>query len=379
MEFEGKLEQRELRFQQTCRESKSLNQIFSEHENFFKEYLRKCISFHSKIQVRGIVEDLNNCGISFTEESRKYLKYIEIPLDCSNRFLQDIHSQTMVNNFLPSLESRFDESDSSEIFEENLRYERWLVILGDPGSAKTSLLRWITHIFAKAIYHGDQEVILKPDRRTTIRIPILIRIGEFVTWLDQHKNKTLIDYIGKHTWFSEPYISDDSGNVFQELIYHGYGLILLDGLDEISDVGRRGEIVDLVKNFIDEHVRAPDYVSAFDDRIFTLSNNYDIFFETQSPLNSGGNHIIITSRKVGYQLHPLIGPFIRHYSLLLIDHNEAKTFANNWMEQVEKSVDEILLNEGTMESFWKRRFQTIETMFENRSKLLLRAYEKFVE
>ena len=100
----------------------------------------------------------------------------------------------------------------------------------------------------------------------------MIRIGEFAEWLEQHQTKTLMDYIGEHTWFSEPYCHDDSGNVLKELIYHGHALILLDGLDEIPEVGRRGEIVDLVRKFIDEYVRAPDFISAFDDAIFDIRN-----------------------------------------------------------------------------------------------------------
>src|ERR1700722_10447551 len=50
MKLEDKLEHRELQFQQTFGERKSLNQLFREHQNFFEEYLKKCISLHSKVQ-----------------------------------------------------------------------------------------------------------------------------------------------------------------------------------------------------------------------------------------------------------------------------------------------------------------------------------------
>ncbi len=150
-----------------------------------------------------------------------------------------------------------------------LLHDRWIAILGDPGSAKTTLLRWITLFFAKAA-DSDHER-MKSNRLDDCRvvIPILIRIGEFAEWFDQHPTKTLMDYIGEHTWFSERYCDvDGRGSALKELIYHGHALILLDGLDEISEVGRRGEIVDVVRKFVDEYVRAPDFISAFDDKMF---------------------------------------------------------------------------------------------------------------
>ncbi|CAF1503511.1 unnamed protein product [Rotaria sp. Silwood1] len=89
-------------------------------------------------------------------------------------------------------------------------------------------------------------------------------------------------------------------------------LILLDGLDEITEVGQKKEIVDLVRKFIDEYVRGPDFISAFDDRMFhgtSLDYCYHTIIETQPPNIPGGNQIIITSRIIGYQLHPLIDEF----------------------------------------------------------------------
>ncbi|CAF3613710.1 unnamed protein product, partial [Rotaria sp. Silwood1] len=109
-----------------------------------------------------------------------------------------------------------------------LQANRWFVSLGDPGSAKTTLLRWITHIFAEAAYHEDEEIVFEEESvYLTIRIPIRIRIVEFAEWLIQHQTKTLIDYIGEHTWFSERYCHAEDGNVLKELIYHDHALILL--------------------------------------------------------------------------------------------------------------------------------------------------------
>ena len=109
---------------------------------------------------------------------------------------------------------------------------------------KPSLLRWVTGVFAEHTCRGDENVTFRRDIYGPVRIPVLIRIGEFAAWLEHHKSKTLIDYIGKHTWLSQPYTHNGNENVLKEVIYHGHALILLDGLDDVPDVGRRGEIVD---------------------------------------------------------------------------------------------------------------------------------------
>ncbi|CAF3957886.1 unnamed protein product [Rotaria sp. Silwood2] len=196
-----------------------------------------------------------------------------------------------------------------------LRHNRWIVILGDLGSSKTTLLRWITFIFAELALNGHEKLVLEGEDCIPVRIPILVRIGEFATWLKQYPTKTLIDYMGEHTWDSKRYCHDDNKNVLKELIDDGHTLILLDGLDEITEVGQKGEIVDLVRKFVDEYARGPDFISAFDDRMFHgTSVDYCChkIVETQPPSIPGGNQIIITSRIIGYQLYPLVVEVYNH-------------------------------------------------------------------
>jgi hypothetical protein len=406
MNFEAELEQRELEFQQTFGERKSLNQIFCHYKEFFEVYLQKCISLHSKIQVQVLIENVDDLlrkdygltDILLTSETRQRLeekfKYIEITLDCSNRLLNSFSlsfptydksyrtDNISPSDFLPStvLSLPMDETFHSENMKSLLLHHRWIVVLGDPGSAKTSCLRWITHIFAEAAYQSDDIIVLDRNHYLPIRIPILIRIGEFSSWLHVNPTKTLIDYIGKHTWFSQSYCHDVNENILKELVYHGHALILLDGLDEIPEVGERRKIVDHVRKFIDKYVCASYFVSAFDDALFDVrcpfSSNVKLF-GMPPPYKSNGNQIIVTSRAIGYELHPLVGPPIVHSSLLLMDHTEAKQYAHDWMSQVEKAVLGILSNEGfeldrgTITALAQRRLDALERMFKNDLHLLM--------
>ncbi|CAF4601858.1 unnamed protein product [Rotaria sp. Silwood2] len=185
--------------------------------------------------------------------------------------------------------------------------------------------------------------------------------------------------MGEHTlWDSKRYCHDDNKNVLKELIDDGHTLILLDGLDEITEVGQKGEIVDLVRKFVDEYARGPDFISAFDDRMFHgTSVDYCChkIVETQPPSIPGGNQIIITSRIIGYQLYPLVGTFICHYAFLLINYNEAKEFVKKWLSQIEKSILEILLNEGInlgrklVKVLSTRRYNVVKALLVNNSEL----------
>ncbi|CAF0813651.1 unnamed protein product [Adineta steineri] len=403
MSLEEKLVQRERKFKQTFGEQKPLKELFREYQTFFEEYLHNCILFHSKIHVQGLVKDLDSFlydGYGLIERSsirtnrrnlEEKLNCIAIPLDCSSRFLENINDEmrkyadshertnSEFSNFIPSAESRFSQFGSSTTFVKVLQSERWLVILGDPGSAKTSLLRWITWFFAETAYSHKEQVTLEGQNHTLVRIPILIRIGEFTIWLEQHRNKTLMDYIGKHTWFSQPYTCDDSGIVLKKLIAHGYAIILIDGLDEILEVGQRKTIVNLVQKFIDEYVVGSDFISTLDEPLFNNSSEYNYMdlIETQPPSICNGNQVVVTSRIVGYHVYPLNGSFIRHYLLSLIDHEHGKEFVNKWMIQVKKSISDVLRNEGIkidgekIGNASKKRENTVQKLFENSSELLV--------
>lgn len=137
MEFESDLKQRELHFQQKKLEQKSLQQLLTEHKTFFDEYLRKCISLHSKVQVHGLIENINDfcedyglTELSHNLERKNYLNEklncTEIDLDCSNRYLQLIDSTCFTsnssynttknnpNNFLPTDEQQIKNSPNQK-------------------------------------------------------------------------------------------------------------------------------------------------------------------------------------------------------------------------------------------------------------------------
>ncbi|CAF3869752.1 unnamed protein product, partial [Rotaria sp. Silwood1] len=139
------------------------------------------------------------------------------------------------------------------------------MLLGAPGSGKTSLLRWLTLRYAYSALEGFKRVYLNEVELESVRIPILIRLGKFAEWLTRKPAATLIDYIGYQTWLGELYMVEDYEEVLKCAVYQGRALILLDGLDEVVTFEQQTRVRHLAIEFISEYVRSNSQVSAFDD------------------------------------------------------------------------------------------------------------------
>ena len=192
------------------------------------------------------------------------------------------------------------------------------------------------------------------------------------------RTKTLIDYIGAHTWFSKRYYSDEKNGqvVMKELISQGHALILLDGLDEISDTQQISNIIRCIENFIKEYVLSSDFISAFDEKFFDKMPCFAAIIETQLPTKSIGNQIIITSRSTNYRFTSIMGPFIQHSLLPLIDHDDAKRLVYKWTKQILNSIINILdeenieYNPKKIEKQSKKRDGIIKRIFKEKFNLL---------
>ena len=243
----------------------------------------------------------------------------------------------------PYMMSMIERNREDDVTIENIiRTKRWIVILGDPGSGKTSFVQWLVHHLAQTFINGQHSTDYEP-----VRIPILIQIGEFAEILKDNPSLTLFDYIGKHKWMGKIMIDDSSisldhlSRALQDYIQQGQALIILDGLDEVPVSCSRSKIINLVENFVDTYVQIPTDVSAFDN--VYLSKLLD------EPSRSGGNQLIVTSRIVGYHAAPLAGQFA-HYTIQPMDMKHTKDFVDYWFFHVHQYIIDglslPLINQG---------------------------------
>jgi hypothetical protein len=269
-------------------------------------------------------------------ESRRLLVEPDVTLlhgsHCRTELSKGIWQRLVSAPYMMSMLERGQTSEESDVNEENIiRTKRWIVILGDPGSGKTSFARWLVrHLAQTLLLNGQHSTDYGP-----LRIPILIRIGEFAEMLRDHSSLTLFDYIGQHKWMGKSIVADSSISLhklscaLQDYIKHGQALIILDGLDEIPVSDQRSKIINIVENFVDTYVQTPTGASVFDNP--HLSKLFD------DPSKLGGNQLIVTSRIVGYHAAPLAGQF-SHYTIRPMDMEHMKDFVNYWFFRMHQQI-----------------------------------------
>ncbi|NEQ08165.1 MAG: NACHT domain-containing protein [Moorea sp. SIO4E2] len=163
---------------------------------------------------------------------------------------------------------------------------RRVVILGAPGSGKTTLMSY----FAVMLAQSKAEV-LGLDGNTDW-LPILIRIRD----LARHPDKSLIDYA---RMFAEKTMAVNTIPVgfFDHWLSDGRALILLDGLDEVAEDAKRNDVVSRINNFLGQFDR---------------------------------NRAIITSRPAGYRRDFFRTEDFPHYQIEPFDDKKISAFIDNW-------------------------------------------------
>ena len=163
------------------------------------------------------------------------------------------------------------------------RAGRKLVILGDPGSGKSSLIRYLALRWAR---------IAEPTVRDTQPIPLVIDLREYGRWQCEGQ-KGFVRFLEEapvwHKW--------SRGLLDRLLAQPGRAVLLLDGLDEIFDLQTREAVINDIQRFSSESAHTP---------------------------------ILVTSRVVGYQPQRLRDAEFRHFMLQDLDADQIAAFVDRW-------------------------------------------------
>ncbi len=173
------------------------------------------------------------------------------------------------------------------------RSQRGVVILGDPGSGKTTLMHYQALRAAQSLRRADT---------ARLPLPIFVPLAAYDDYLRREPlHASLNDFLPVYyeQWHSLPGLQP----FFQQALEEGRALVLLDGLDEVLDTTTRRFVAGQADALIRQW-------------------------------SSRGNRFALTSRIVGYREAQLHGD-LPHVTVLDFGYEEIGIFAHQWCRSYE--------------------------------------------
>ncbi|CAF3945314.1 unnamed protein product [Rotaria sordida] len=205
------------------------------------------------------------------------------------------------------------------------------VVLGHPGSGKTTLSKWLVVNMAKQCL-DEKNTLFDSSCSSKEKIPILIPIWKYVDQLKEKQNekkKNLLQFIYENPTLNSTFFNDDERNELSSFIIQslaqGNVLIIFEGLDEVPVHVDRSDLMKEINALLE---RGIDY----DVKSGKLSYSVHEQKEINNTKNSTiGNRFIVTSRIEGNYFEE-INFYIPRLTIEDMSNDALKLFCKSYME-----------------------------------------------
>ncbi len=136
--------------------------------------------------------------------------------------------------------------------------ERHIVLLGLPGTGKSTFVRYLALRMAQAEVDRSRNIqTLLPDWQGGPVLPVIVSLGRMAETIPAEckrgSAKLVEDYIVQ-SLKSDERMADFADQILSELEKRG-GLVLFDGLDEVADLNLRPIVIQSVEDFVERYKR----------------------------------------------------------------------------------------------------------------------------
>ncbi|MEO1430165.1 MAG: HEAT repeat domain-containing protein [Cyanobacteria bacterium J06633_8] len=215
----------------------------------------------------------------------------DLLLDTSKRQVDLIKAQREKALLLREQSEKRNPFPAQKFLDSNKSKGQKLVLLGAPGSGKTTLMNYLA---LKIAQRKSEDLGLTQNIINENTIPIFIRIRE----LAQQKEIDILKYIQEYA-AKNLQVTDLPNGCFKHWLEQGEVVILLDGLDEVAQENQQVKVVQHIDSFLQEFSR---------------------------------NRVIITSRPAGYERGYFRVDGFPHYEIQAFDDQKIKLFISQWYD-----------------------------------------------